>query len=381
MKTPTSLGRRAVACGLAGVLAFSCVGGLAACGSSAASSASTETTSTAETTDQQATTRTVTVDGTDYEIPAEVDKVAPTIGALAQVTMMLSPTESKVAVASTQQITDRFKEVLPAYEEGNPSSYDTSDVEQIIESGAQVAYGPGAAFSDEQKQQLADAGVVFVPMDNITTVDGICDTTLAIGQILGGNAETRAEDFVAYWKGNTEDAENRTANLTDDEKPTVLALGYSNGAWNTETGQTMITSYIEAAGGVSLSKDYTAQESSGGGRGRGGATVDEEQIVTWNPDYIITYSTDATDAIMSDAALADVTAVKEGHVYTSPQGLYLWSVRSGEGAMMAPWIGTKIHPDLFADVDMTQMVKDFFKNWYNYDLSDKDAAAVLSGTY
>lgn len=218
-------------------------------------------------------------------------------------------------------------------------------------------------------------------MDNITTVDGICDTTLAIGQILGGDAETRAEDFVVYWKGNTEDAENRTANLTDGEKSTVLALGYSNGAWNTETGQTMITSYIEAAGGVSLSKDYAAQESSGGGRGKGGATVDEEQIVAWNPDYIITYSTGATDAIMSDAALADVTAVKEGHVYTSPQGLYLWSVRSGEGAMMALWIGTKIHPDLFADVDMTQMVKDFFKNWYNYDLSDEDAAAVLNGTY
>ena len=156
-------------------------------------------------------------------------------------------------------------------------------------------------------------------MDNITTVDGICDTTLAIGTILGGDAETRAEEFVQYWKSNTEDAESRTANLTDDEKPTVLALAYSNGSWTTETGQSMITSYIEAAGGTSLSKDYTAQESSGGGRGKGGAVVDEEQIVSWNPDYIITYSTEATDALLSDAALADVTAIKEGHVYTSPK--------------------------------------------------------------
>ena len=375
----TSMAWRVVTLGLAGTLALSGMGGLAACSSASTTQESTSTTETTQSTD--ASTRTVTVDGTDNEIPAEVDKVAPTIGALAQITMMLSPTEGKVAATSTAQISDEFKTVLPAYEEGNGQGYDTSDVEQIIQSGAQVAYGPSSAYSDEQKQQLSDAGVVFIPMDNITTVDGICDTTLAIGTILGGDAETRAEEFVQYWKSNTEDAENRTANLTADEKPTVLALAYSNGSWTTETGQSMIASYIEAAGGTCLSKDYTAQEGSGGGRGKSGAVVDEEQIVSWNPDYIITYSTEATDALLSDAALADVTAIKEGHVYTSPKGLYLWSVRSGEGALMAPWIDTKINPALFSDVDMTKMVKDFFSTWYGYDLSDADAEAVLNGTY
>lgn len=378
----TTLGRRVVLTGLSCALAFSCVGTLAACSSTSGSSTTSSSTEATATADTSSDTRTVTVDGTGYTIPSEVTKVAPTIGALAQVTMMLSPTEGKVAAASTSQISDQFKEVLSAYSQGNPNNYDSSDVEQIIQSGAQVAYGPSSTFSDEQKQQLSNAGVTFIPMDNLTTVDGICDTTLAIGQILGGDSVQRAQDFVDYWKANTEDAQNRTANLSDDQKPTVLNLSYSNGAYTTEAGASLISSYIEAAGGVSLSKDYTSStQGGGGGKGKGGATVDEEQIVTWNPDYIITYSADATQAVLGDAALADVTAVKEGHVYTSPKGLYLWSVRSGEGAMMAQWLGTKINPDLFSDVDMTQMVKDFFKNYYNYDLSDNDAQAVLDGTY
>lgn len=321
----------------------------------------------------------MTVDGTDYEIPSEVTKVAPTIGALAQITCMLSPTEGKVVAISTQQISDQFKEVLSSYDQSNPNGYDTSDVEQIIESGAQVAYGPSSAYSDEQKQQLSDAGVVFIPMVNLTTVDGICDTTLAVGEILGGDADARAQEFVDYWKANTEDAESRTSGLADEEKPTVLNLTYTNGTYTTEAGQSLITSYIEAAGGVSLSKDYTA--SSRGGGARGGATVDAEQIVSWNPDYIITYSTDAAAAIESDAALQDVTAVKEGHILVSPKGLYLWSVRSGEGAMMAPRLGTQVNPDLFSDVDMERIVKDFFSDWYGYDLSDSDAEAILAGTY
>lgn len=385
----SSLRRRVVTAGLSCVLALSCTGVLTGCGQ-AATSTSTDTaqsqSASSQSSDQsaeQATeTRTVTVNGTDYTIPAQVQKVAPTIGALAQITMMLSPNDGVVSAAATSQISDQFKQVLPAYGQGNPNNYDSSDVEQIIQSGAQVAYGPSSAFSDEQKQQLTDAGVTFIAMDSLSTVDDICNTTEAIGQILGGDAETRAEDFVAFWKANTSGAQSRTANLSDDQKPTVLSLAYSNGAFTTESGQSLITSYIEAAGGVSLARDYTSSSQQSGGKGgKGGATVNEEQIVAWDPDYIITYSTDATNAIMSDAALADVTAVKEGHVYTSPKGLYLWSVRSGEGAMMAPWIGTKINPDLFSDVDMNQMVKDFFKNYYNYDLSDSDAEAILNGTY
>lgn len=367
MKTKMPLGKRLLALGLAVAIAMMGVSVLAACSSNKASTQAT---------------RTITVDGTEYKIPEITNKVAPAIGALVQVTAMVAGKNPVIVAAPTAQVSDKFKKILPAYEQGNPKGYDTSDVEQIIQSGAQVVFGPNAMYSDEQKAQLEQAGIVFVPADKLASIDGICSTIEMIGEILGGDIKTTANNFVTFWKGNVSDAQRRTASLTEDAKPKVLNLAYSNGAWTTEAGDALISEYIEAAGGVSLSRTYTQPNNqSQGNQGRGGATVDEEQIIAWNPDYIITYSNEATEQIMNSASLATVKAVQDGHVYTSPKGLYLWSVRSGEGALMAPWVGTKINAELFSDVNMNTMVKDFFKTYYGYELSDEETNEILAGTF
>lgn len=344
---------------------MACVAGLGACSGGAAN----------------APTRTVTVEGVDYQIPENVEKVAPAIGSMVQMTAMIAGEKPVIAAAPTQQISDRFKQVLPAYEKGNPNGNDTSNLEQVISSGAQVVYAPGPLFSDEQKKQLADAGITFVAINGLDSVDAICSTVESIGQILGGDMADKAAAFSEFWKGNVKDAQKRTSKLKDSEKPKVLNIAYSNGAWTTEAGESLVNSYIEAAGGNAVSKDYVAKEAENSGQGKAGNTLDEEQIVTWNPDYIITYSAEATEQLLGSKALASVNAVKNKHVYTSPKGLYLWAVRSGEGSLMAPWIGTKINADLFDDIDMKQMVQDFFKTYYAYDLSDADAEAILDGTY
>ncbi len=53
------------------------------------------------------------------------------------------------------------------------------------------------------------------------------------------------------------------------------------------------------------------------------AEVSYEQVLDWDPDYIILAS-DAdydVDSVLNDAALADCTAVKEGHVYQLPHAI------------------------------------------------------------
>ena len=374
MQQKMILNRRFIAIGLSAVLAFGTAGALVAC----SVPSNTDKGSAVQSGDQSAT-RTVTLEGMDYQVPAQVDKVAPTIGALAQVTEIVSVDGDNIAATTTRAISDQFKTVFNKYSQGNPTNADTSDIESVIAAGVQVTYGPSSVYSDEQRQQLADAGIVFIPMDNIATIDGICNITEAIGQILGDEEYARAKQFTAYWKDNIFDARSRTAGLTDDQKPTVLNLSYNNGAFTTESGAALISEYIKAAGGKSLSEDYSAATSGNGG-GKGGATVSEEQIVAWNPDYIITFSPESTEQVLNNPALAEVPAIKDGHVYTSPKGLYLWSVRSGEGALMAPWVGTKINADRFADIDMVKMVQDFFSTYYNYSLTEDQANAVLAGT-
>ena len=256
--------------------------------------------------------------------------------------------------------------------ESNPNNYDSGSVESIIASGSQVVYGPDSVLSDEQKTQLQEAGIPFVAVNNIKNVDGMCDSFMIIGDIFGEEGRERAQNFVDYYQGNIQTAKDLTASIED--KVSIMCLRYSGGAYSTINGQDICNEYFEAAGGINVAKDYTA-DSSGTG-----LTVNQEQIVTWNPEVIMAFTQSAKEAIMADPTLADVDAVKNDKVYVCPYGVYNWAVRSGEGAMLPLWLGTVMYPEQFAETDMNQVVKDFFNDYYGYSISDEEIQTVLAGS-
>ena len=98
-----------------------------------------------------------------------------------------------------------------------------------------------------------------------------------------------------------------------------------------------------------------------------------------NPEWIITNSQEGKEALMSNPALSKVTAIANNHVLVSPQGAYLWIVRSGEGALAPMWLVSQVYPDLAGDYDAKTAVKDFFKEYYSYDLDDAAVEGILAG--
>jgi iron complex transport system substrate-binding protein len=311
--------------------------------------------------------------GADVVIPQEVTRAGPVIGAFAQMTEVLTGGGGKITAAATQNISAYFKQVFPDYVRSNPNNFNSTSVEDLIASGTQVAYGPESIFSAEQRGQLAQAGIAFVAINNIANVQGMCESFQIIGNILGEKEAAKAREFVSYYQGNINDAAARTARLAAGEKVRFLSLVYSAGTYSTINGRDISNEYIEAAGGINLAKDYM-------GPAAGTAlTVDAEQVVAWNPQVIMVSNRPGREAILKDPALQTVDAVKSGKVYVCPNGIYRWSVRSGEGAMIPLWLGTIMYPNLFADVDMRAVVKDFFKRFYTYDISAADIEVVLAG--
>lgn len=332
-----------------------------------------EETEVVETTEPE--TRIVTGDdGTEVEIDYTITKAAPIIGAFAQMTEMLTAGGGKIVAGATAQISDYFKQVFPDYVESNPNNYDARTIEDLIAAGAQVAYGPASIFSEDQVDQLKQAGCAFVPISNIGTVEGICNAFLIIGEILGPEEYARAQEFVEYYQGNIDLAKEHTSALEESDKVTFLSLFYSESAYTTINSNDISNEYILAAGGVNVAADYGIDT-----QGSNSLAVDAEQIVAWNPQFIMTSTQAGKDAILADPALATVDAVKNGNVAVCPYGIYLWSVRSGEGSMLSLWMGVQMYPDLFSDIDMANVVKSFFNDWYNYDISDEEIDNVLAG--
>lgn len=342
---------------------------------------------------QSSSTRTViAADGTQVEIPAQVTKVAPTIGALAEVTMIVSKGDPVISAAATQQITDKFKQYFPRYSEGNPNDYSAQSVEDLIASGTQVVFGVQSMYSDDQLDQLEQAGIAFVPINSVSTVDELCDATELIGEILGGDYQQQAQKFSTYWKQQLSDAKNATATVGD--KQTILEAMYNSGSFTTVNSSDIMNEYFEAAGLTNVAADL--QKSSAGSNGQssgsngqnsgnksgGGAqgiAIDAESIAQMNPEWIITNSQEGKEALMSNPALSKVTAIAKNHVLVSPQGAYLWIVRSGEGAMVPMWLVSQVYPDLAGSYDAKTAVKDFFKEYYSYDLDDAAVEGILAG--
>lgn len=295
------------------------------------------------------------------------------MGAFAQTTEMFCAGNGKIAAASNNQISDAFKAVFTDYEKSNPNSYDSSSIEDLIAADVQVVYGPASMYSDEQLEQLRQAGIAVVALNKLSTVDDMCDNFLTIGEILGDEEYARAQEFVEYYKQGIADAQQRASKLSDSEKHTVLQMNVSGDQYVCADDKDISNAYYEAVGAKNVAAGFEGAQS---GQYR---SVDAEQIVKWDPEYIITMNTNVKDQILSDTALADVAAVKNGNVYVCPTALYLWCVRSAEGALMTPWLGSVMYPDLYADQDMTKVLQDFYKDFYSTDLSDADAANILSG--
>jgi hypothetical protein len=251
---------------------------------------------------------------------------------------------------------------------------------------------------------------------------------------MGSDEAERAKEFCEYYQSSIDDCQARTADLSQEERKQVLSLNVNGGSYTTVNKTDIFSSIVDEAGGVNVAYDYQvaeagagqgqggkgqggqsqdgkgqgqgdqngkgqdAQNQGGKGQGQGGQggkgqgqggkpaggpqsglSLDAEQIIAWNPDVIITSSNAGKETILSDPALATVKAVEEDQVYVRPQGIYMWGVRSGENAMMTPWLGTKLYPERFEDVDMEQIVIDFFDTWYHTDVDAAKAEEILAG--
>jgi iron complex transport system substrate-binding protein len=308
------------------------------------------------------------------ELPETVTKVAPTIGAFVQMTEMLTLGGGKVAAYPLANVSDYFLEIFPDLKESNPEGYDSSSAEDILASGAQVVFGPDARLSDDERDRLERAGVKVVAINGLSTTEELCSSFLMIGEILGPEELERANEFAKYYKNSLAWPRERTKDLKDNEKPKVLSLNSIGGALGTVNKNDILEEYINAAGGVNPASNYL---SGGGGMS---LRLDPESVILWDPDIILTNSSVTKKEIMENPAFKGLSAIKNDKVFIIPYGAYLWSVRSGEGAMMTPWLGKTIHPELFKDIDMKEIVADFYKRFYAHEPSGEELDLILAGT-
>ncbi len=246
-------------------------------------------------------------------------------------------------------------------------SGDEVNLEELLLLKPDIVIGVG----QEQAKAIRDAGIPAVTTsasawnyDIIVTYEHWVDL---LDQIFGGSEFAKK----AMEKSDAVHADiiEKTKDIPDDQKARVLVLfKYSDAA--------MVASGVNFFGQwwcESVNAYNVASEVPDGSIMK----ISMEQVYEWNPDIIIitnfcgTQPEDLYENAIGTDDWSTINAVKNKRVYKMPLGLYRSYTPGGDSPVTMQWMASVIYPDLFSDIDIRAIAKEYYKEMCGYDLSEE----------
>ncbi len=331
------------------LLSITCVFAVAGC---------TQTTNATKTTSTSITD----VYGRTVQIPTDVKTVA-TVGSGARFVVyagaqdkLVAVTEMETSPALSRPYTIAYQSLfaaLPSTSNGNHLMETSVNAEQLLAIHPDIVISSRSAEECENLQNAIGIPVVGISYQDQLFSDDVYTSIMVVGQACG--TKEHADAVVAKMKGWQEDLNSRTASIPQDSKPTCYV-----GAVNYKGAKSFGGTYahyapLEAVNAINVA-DATGQT--------GSIQIDLEQLGTWNPDYMF-LNTGNMDLMKQDystnqAFFKNLTAFKEGHLYSQPSFNYN-GTNVELGICDAYFIGFTIYPAAFSDLNPATVYDDIFK--------------------
>ena len=316
--------------------------------------------------------------GAQVEIPKEVNRVVVTdiLPLPSIITVFLGSGEkivgmnpASMSAAKTGLLGELFPDILNA----STDFMNGSDInmEELMNLKPDVVFYN--AGSKELGESLRSAGFAAVAVsvnkwdyDSIETYD---QWVGLLSQIFPEKEDT-AERVSQYSQKVYEDIQSRVSGLKDEERRNILFLfNYSDTTMITSGKKFFGQFWCDAVGGRNVAEGVAAENSN--------AVINMEQVYQWNPDviFITNFTPVQPEDLYENAVGQDdwspVKAVQDKNVYKLPLGTYRSYTPSTDTPMTLLWMAKEVYPDLFADVDLTKEVRDYYKTMYGVELSDE----------
>lgn len=249
---------------------------------------------------------------------------------------------------------------------------DDVNLEELVKQKPDVVFVEGEGKDNKLRSSImgVDIPVIQVSFSNFEDMKKSIKVT---GSVLGSEGEKKAEEFVDYFDSKYQQITTETSKIQDSEKPKVLHITSLDPLIVDGKG-TIMDEWIKTAGGIN------AAEIEGGNK-----EVSPEQVLKWNPDVIIIgkvhsngFTTTVTaENLMKNPKWQQVNAVKNKKVYDNPMGAFLWDRFGPEEVLQIQWAAKTLHPDKFENLNISDEVKNFYKTFLNYNLTDDDVSKIL----
>lgn len=225
---------------------------------------------------------------------------------------------------------------------------------------------PKGSIREDMDALTEQTGIPFVHIDTHTATMGEAYHTA--GELLGLQAE--AAVLADYCDEVYSNAQKLIERIGVDKKVRLLyLLG--------DTGLNVIAKDSYHAEIIDMMADNLAVVDNPSSKGTGNET-DMEQLLLWDPDYILFAPGSIADTVGDEAAWQQLKAIRNGNYAEVPFGPYNWmgfppSVQRYLGIL---WMTETLYPEQ-ADIDLFSEVSRYFELFYHCTLTQEAYDAIV----
>ena len=313
--------------------------------------------------------------GRTVEIPAQIDRIAPS-GPMAQIVLFALAPDKFVGLASkwskeTADYIDGNYYNLPVLGQLYGSSAGELNLETLAAADPQVIIDigePKKTIVEDMDAMTEQLGIPAVHIDAYTATMG--DTYRLLGELLG--LEEEAAELAGYCDEVYANTLALMEKVGDNRANVLYCLG--------DQGLNVIAKDSYHGEVIDLMTNNLAVVDTPSSMGTGNE-ADLEQLLLWDPDIILFAPQSIYAAVGGDDTWQGLKAIRNGNYYEVPFGPYNWmgfppSVNRYLGML---WMGSLLYPD-YVDYDLYTEVARYYQLFYHCELSQEQFDALTANS-
>ncbi len=311
--------------------------------------------------------------GRSVEVPRDPDRIAGLDSFTGELMVMCGAGPKLVATPGGVVSDLLLREIYPdLVDVPAPMANSAINMETLLETNPQVIIIKEDVYSVKGQRALLDKANLPYVVVGYTTMDEQIFAMELVGQVCGGEAETRANALADYYRECIDECSRRAADISDDER--IRVYHSINALVTTDGADSLGRDWIESVGAIDVSAEdpdaFSATD----------YMSSLEQIYAWDPDVFVCNSADTTEYLLAKDNCAGLTAVKNKRCHTIPVGATRWGQRGSVETYLAMlWLGVTVYPDHYAGIDLQERVTSYYHDYLGVEVDDELYAQMLSG--
>lgn len=309
--------------------------------------------------------------GREVSIPVEPQRVACLFTNTGHIITMLGHGQTIVAVSNGLKRDKLLHQIEPSVAEATLVKVGGAvNFEEVLKCDVDLFLMPSDMVQDEGLIKQLDQYKIPYIVTKFESIEDQKTLVTLMGDIF--NAPEEAAIYNRMYDEIIEEVTVITENIPTGDRPRIYHS--LNEAANTVPSNSLPGEWMKLAGGNEVSlEDQLIQDND-----KYFATL--EQIIYWNPEVIFC-NEDGVDTYIRDKdQWAAIDAVKNDRVYLMPTGISRWGhTTSIETPLALIWTAKTLYPDLCEDLDLKTRTKDFYRELFEYDLSDEQYDDMIIG--